>query len=49
MVETIAYFVLCSETGFLCVIEPWLSWTCFVDQADLKLRVSLPLPPEHCD
>jgi hypothetical protein len=26
------------ETGFLCVTEPWLSWTCFVDQTSLKLK-----------
>lgn len=45
MVETMAYFVLCSETGFLCVIEPWLSWTSFVDQADLELKSLLASAP----
>lgn len=42
-----AYFVLCSETGFLCVIEPCLSWSGPADQADLELTVCLPLPPER--
>lgn len=40
----------CSETEFLCVTEPWLSWTHMVHQAGLGLtEICLSLPLEYWD
>lgn len=34
------------QSGFLCVTEPWMSQTCFIDHTGLKLaEICLPLPP----
>jgi hypothetical protein len=35
---------------FICVTEPWLSWTGFVDQAGFELtEIHLLLPPKYWD
>jgi hypothetical protein len=38
-VQVFCFIFVClfSETEFLCVTEPWLPWTCFVDQVGLEL------------
>jgi hypothetical protein len=46
-VDCFCFVLFIFETGFLCVAEPWLSWTSFVDKGGLELtELPLPLPPE---
>ena len=52
LTEALFYFVCLFyfETGFLCITDPWMSRTHFIDQAGLDLiEIHPPLPPECCD